>query len=395
MGTIVVEKVKQAAGILAEKGIDLWLTFVRETSAGGDPALPLIYGEGGLTWHSALLISRSGRTSAIVGQYEAHAAEETGAYSEVIAYDQSIREALRGTVASYDPHTIAINTSVNDVMADGLTHGMYQTLMEIFAGTPYQERFCSAEAVLGTLRGRKSTAEIARIRAAIQTTQEIYQQTFDFIQPGMREREVSEFMHRQIEQRKLGPAWSLEGCPIVNAGPDSPIGHAAPGDLRIQRGQIFHLDFGVRQDGYCSDIQRMAYFLLPGEKTPPAPVLHGFETIKNAIQAVVKQMRPGVAAYEMDAVARSMVMEAGYPEFMFATGHQLGRMAHDGGTLMGPQWDRYGDSPKQALEAGQVYTVEPGLVIPGYGYVGIEEDVLVTETGAEFISTAQVDLILR
>ena len=104
-------------------------------------------------------------------------------------------------------------------MADGLTHGMYQTLMEIFEGTPYQDRFSSAEDILGTLRGRKTAAEVERIRAAIRTTEEIYQQTFDFIQPGMTEREVSTFMHEQMEERKLGPAWSLEGCPIVNAGP--------------------------------------------------------------------------------------------------------------------------------------------------------------------------------
>jgi Xaa-Pro aminopeptidase len=392
---LVEQKVRQAVGILAEKQIDLWLTFVRETSAGGDPVLPLIYGESGLTWHSALLITRGGERVAIVGQYEAHAAQQTEAYNTVIPYDQSIRPALLETIQGLDPGQIAINTSKSDVLADGLTHGMYLTLQEILEGTPYAERLCPAEAVIGALRGRKTAAEIQRIRAAIRTTEEIYQLAFDYAQPGMSERQLGDLLHSQLAERQLEPAWSYEGCPIVNAGPDSPVGHGAPGNLQMQPGQILHMDFGVRQDGYCSDIQRVLYFLAPGESQPPAPVLRGFETIIQAIQAVVRAMRPGVRGSEMDAVARALVTGKGYPEYLYATGHQLGRLAHDGGALMGPEWDRYGDSPRQKLEAGQVYTVEPGLMVPGYGYIGIEEDVLVTDTGAEILSRPQTELILR
>ena len=395
MSVLVQEKVRQAVGILNEKEIDLWLTFVRETSAVNDPVLPLIYGDGGLTWHSALLIARSGATTAIVGQYEAHAARMTGGYESVIPYDQSIRPALLETIQGLQPRQIAINTSTSDVLSDGLTHGMYETLLDILSGTPYSERLVSSEGIIGALRGRKTPAEIECIRQAIRTTDEIYQQTFDFVQPGMSERQVSDFMHAQLAERRLEPAWSYEGCPIVNAGPDSPMGHGAPGDLTIQRGQILHLDFGVRQDGYCSDIQRIVYFLAQGETKPPSAVQHGFETIVNAIQAVASAMRPGMMGRNMDAIARSLVTGSGYPEYLYATGHQLGRLAHDGGALMGPEWERYGDSPLQPLEAGQVYTIEPGLLVPGYGYIGIEEDILVTETGAQFLSQPQTEIILR
>ena len=97
----------------------------------------------------------------------------------------------------------------------------------------------------------------------------------------------------------------------------------------------------------------------------------------------------------VDDAARSVITGAGYPEYKYGTGHHLGRLAHDGGGILGPAWERYGDSPYQILETGHVYTVEPGLAVPGYGYIGLEEDVLVTETGAEYLGAPQRQLVLR
>lgn len=395
MSSILLEKIEQAIGILREIGVDLWLTFVRETSAQADPALSLIFGLETLTWQSALILARSGERIAIVGRYEADAVRSKGLYDTVEAYDETIRPVLLQTLARLNPAQIAINTSANDVYADGLTHGMYQILAGYLADTPYAGRLVSAEGIIAALRARKTPAEIARIRAAVETTQLIYERVFDFIRPGLTEREVGEFMHRQMAELGVGAAWDYDGCPAVNSGPDSPVGHAAPGDIVLAPGRIVHMDFGVRQDGYCSDIQRVVYLLRPGESEPPEAVRHGFTTVRAAVEAARAAMRPGVTGLAVDAAARRVVTDAGYPEYKYATGHGLGRNAHDGGPLLGPAWERYGDTPQRRLEAGHVYTIEPGLAVPGYGYIGLEEDVLVTEDGALYLGVPQQELWVK
>jgi Xaa-Pro aminopeptidase len=395
MVSLVQEKVEQAISILEEKGIDLWLTFVRETSAGGDPVLPLIYGDADLTWQSALILTRSGERMAIVGHLDAEAVRSNGAYRTVVPYHESLRPPLLDALERLNPQRIALNYSATDVLADGLSHGMYQVLMGYLQDTPFAQRVIPAEEAIATLRGRKTAREIEHIRAAIETTLQIYTRTFDHVQPGMTEGEIHRFMHAQLEEFGVQPAWHKGHCPTVNAGPDSPVGHVGATEQRVARGQLLHFDFGVRQDGYCSDLQRVVYFLAAGESAPPEPVQRGFETVVRAIQAAREAMTPGVLGKEVDAVARGIVTGAGYPEYKYGTGHQLGRLAHDGGGLLGPEWERYGDAPNRPLEAGQVYTLEPGLAIPGYGYVGLEEDVLVTETRTAFLSPPQRELILR
>ena len=325
--SLVQEKVAQAVGILQEQEIDCWLTFVRETRVNNDPVLPLIYGHE-LTWQSALMLFRSGRAVAIVGHYEMYTAENLGAY-EVRGYHQSIRDELRAVLAEEDPQQIALNYSENDLVADGLSVGMFRVLKRHLEGTPFVERFCSSEGVVSALRGRKTPQEVERIRAAIRTTEEIYDATFNWVHPGLNELDVSEFMHQQVYDRHVGTAWDYSECPAVDAGPDTALGHAAPdAAIPVRRGQILHLDFGVRQNEYNPDIQRVMYFLAEDETRPPDAVRHGFDTVVRAVQAAADTMKPGVTGVEVDRAARRVITEAGYPEHLYATGHQLGRAAH-------------------------------------------------------------------
>jgi Xaa-Pro aminopeptidase len=400
MANLVEEKTHQAAGILKKEGIDLWLTFVRESTAGGDPILPYIYGNSSLTWQSILLFSSTGERIAIVGRFEGETARQTGGYDQVILYDESIRPHLLEVLERLAPQKIAINTSENDVMADGLSHGLYQLLSRYLEDTPYINRFVSAEKVIGALRGRKIPDEISRIKRAVLSTLSIFAETYPFIQIGRSEREIAHFMQTQVTQSGWGFAWPKSGCPIVNTGPDSPIGHGLPTDLTVQSGHIVHIDFGVCQDEYCSDLQRVAYILRPGETQPPRPVKDGFATVLAAKRAALAEIKPGVTGLSVDAAARAVVTGAGYPEYKHATGHQLGRLAHDGGGILGPAWDRYGDTPNFKLEPGQIYTIEPGVLVPGYGYIGIEEDILVTEGNSkdsnsfEYLGEPQDELVI-
>ena len=386
------EKIRQAAAICREKGVDLWLTFARETTSTPDPALDLILGTT-CTWPSAFIITANGRAVAVVGSLDAQNIRDHADY-EVIGYVASIRDDLLKILYELDPQIIAVNYSTNDVMSDGLSHGMFLMLMDYLRDTPYQDRLISSEAIMSALRGRKSPAEIALIKGAIDVTLEIFDQVTDWVRVGKSERQVAEFIKEQVRLRGLGLAWDETHCPAVFSGPDTAGAHAGPTDRVIQPGHVMNIDFGVRKNGYVSDLQRTWYFLRPGEEKAPAEVQRGFNTIRDAIRTAADGLRPGVLGWEVDALARQFITGAGYEEYPHALGHQVGRRAHDGAGLLCPKWDRYKELPYFAVEAGQVYTLEPRLTIDGYGIATVEEIVVVTETGCEFLSTPQQEVWL-
>jgi Xaa-Pro aminopeptidase len=392
--SLIQEKVNQAIEILKEHEIEMWLTFVRETSGVRDPALDFLIGANELTWPSALILTRKGEKIAIIGNLEKDAISRLNVFNTVLGYDTAISDLLRDMITRLNPDRIAVNTSRNNVHADGLTHAMYEILREHLKGTPYAERLISAEPVINALRGRKTPAELARIRKAVEITDEIYKRTFDFIKVGKTEIEIGEYMHKLAHEYGVTYAWPAESCPAVNSGPDSPVGHSGPTEIKVERGHIIHFDFGVKYEDYCSDIQRVAYVLRAGETEAPPEVQRGFITVRTAIEKSREAMKAGVTGNSIDFISREIVTDAGYPEYPHALGHQLGRVAHDGGALLGPLWEKYGDSPNQKLEVGQVFTIEPGLAVKGCGHIGLEEDVTITENGAEYLGEPQKEIVL-
>jgi len=388
---LVSEKLKQATEILNELDIDLWLTFVRETSQVRDPILPLILGFD-LTWESMLMICRSGECIAIVGHFDADNIRRTGAYDTVIGYHQSLREPFLEVLQRIAPRRIAVNYSQNDAAADGLTHGLFGLLNKHLSNTPYATRLISAENIISALRGRKSKGELQRIHQAIVMTEQLFSELNSHLVPNQTERELADWLRLRVAELNLGFAWEPGYCPTFTAGPDSPYGHTMPGEWKTEPGQLLQIDFGVENQGFVSDLQRTWYFLDAGETKVPEEVQRAFDAVRAAIEAGKKALKPGAVGFEVDTAARTTITAWGYPEYQHALGHQVGRSAHDGSTLLGPRWERYQQTPFGLVEEGNIFTLELGVYVPERGYVGLEEDVVVTATGCEYLSTPQESL---
>lgn len=390
---LVKEKVKQAKNILKEFDIDCWITFARESQINGDPTLAFLT-LGDITWHSAFIINKSGETRAIVGLYDQKSIEETGAYDKVDGFVESVKEPLQNYLKKLNPKKIALNFSKGSEICDGLTHGMYLTLYNYLDEIRFADRIISAERIVSALRERKSPTEIENIRQAIKITEEIFKKTRRFISSGKTEREVAEYMQNQVSKRGLQLAWDETVCPAVFTGPDTAQAHFAPTDKKIEKGHILNMDFGVKYNGYCSDMQRTFYILQDGEKKPPEEVQHGFDTIVKAIDLSKQSIFAGAIGMDVDAVAREVVITGGFDEFPHGLGHQVGRYSHDGTALLGPAWEKYAQKPYQKLEKNMVFTIEPRLTVPDRGVVTMEEMIVVTDDGAEYLSKPQTKLML-
>lgn len=387
------EKVNQAKELLKEFDVDCWITFVRETGINGDPILPFLT-DADLTWHSAFIFSKDGKTCAIVGKYDEANTKDLRVYDKVIGFVKGAKTEIQNYLKELNPKQIAINYSVGSEICDGITYGMYLTLHEYLKEIGMENRLISAEKIVSALRQRKSQTEINFMKTAINHTLEIFDEVAKFIKPGMKEKDVADFMKAEVKKRNLQFAWDEKVCPAVFSGPDTAAAHYAPTERIIEKGHILNMDFGVKYNGYCSDLQRTFYVLKDDETSAPEDVMKGFNTIVKSVEDAMQSIKPGKLGHEIDKVARDVVVENGYEEFPHGLGHQVGMFSHDGTALLGPAWEKYMEKPFQPLEEGMVFTIEPRLDVKARGVATIEEMIVVTKNGAEWLSKPQKEILL-
>src|SRR5215831_1534197 len=254
--------------------MDMWITFTRE---GNEDPLAQDLRFGNLTWRSAAIIEKSGERTAIVGSLEAEAVEQRKLYDKVIGYgSEGAAPSLKQMVTKKSPKSIGINTSYDEGAADGLSVGMEKYLRTTLGS--YSKRLVSAEDLAITLRARLVPEEVELVKKAIRECEKIYDEVEGVIKPGKKDQEVHAYMNRLVRDRKLTTAWAQDHCPSVNVG-NNPAGHMGYHNVRIRQGDFVKLDFGVKREGYCSDIQRNYYV---GQGPIPNGVRKMFKTAREA-----------------------------------------------------------------------------------------------------------------
>jgi Xaa-Pro dipeptidase len=238
--------------------------------------------------------------------------------------------------------------------------------------------FVNGDAIFNWLRIQKDTAEIEEMRKAVEIAQNALTATLPAIHAGVTEIEIASRL--TIEMLKTGSATELPFQPIVASGPNSANPHAVPTDRKLENGDLLVIDWGATYGDYFSDLTRtFAIGSLSDE------LKRIYETVKAANAAGRKAGQPEIFAGEIDHAVRTVIESAGFGQyFTHRTGHGLGMEAHETPYMFG--------SNELPLNTGMVYTVEPGIYIPGKGGVRIEDDVVVTPYGSESLSDFSRDL---
>lgn len=301
-------------------------------------------------------------------RYEEQAQAEAAGWS-VVVYRQPDRSetvlarilAEEGIAAlGFDPDAVSVTA-----------HGR---LAEALGGVELRP----APQLVTALRAVKDEGELALIRRAVAVAEEAFARLLPLVRPGRSERELA--LELEFLMRRLG-AEAAAFDVIVVSGPRSSLPHGRPGERRIAPGDLVTFDFGARVGGYHSDVTRT---LVVGKAD--ARQREVYEVVRAAQAAALAAVREGVKAGEVDCAARAVIGAAGYGErFGHSTGHGLGLEVHEFPTLAPNREDR--------LAAGMVVTVEPGVYIPGWGGVRIEDTVIVTASGCEVLCRTPKELL--
>jgi len=318
-----------------------------------------------ITAHNCLLATDS--------RYELQARMEAPLF-ETFCYREGLAKALPEILHSLEIDRLGFESN-------RLSVGQYKKIAEQFRSRNVTVELIETENIVENLRAVKTNDEIDHTQEALAVAESVFKDCMAEIKPGMTEKQVAWELEKGI--RETG-ADGLSFPIIVASGPNSALPHAIPGNRRIQKGEPILFDWGVKLNGYCSDISRTVCIGSPDNTFQTV-----FDTVLEAQQRAIDAVEPGMSAKRLDAVARDFIENNGFKgKFGHSLGHGTGLAIHEFPRI-GPHYD-------QPLTPGMVFTVEPGIYLSGWGGVRLENMVAVTEGGAKVLNKSDpLDFLLK
>ncbi len=316
-------------------------------------------GSAGLVWISA-------DTNALITDFRyTEQAREQSPNWEIIFAEKSLTDAIQDLIKLKNVTRIAFESE--HITVDQLNHWKEKLDVE----------FVSTKKWVSELRMVKTAAEIDKIRQAARITDEALATVIPKIKIGVPEIEIA--LELEYTMRRLG-AEAIAFDPIVGSGPRGALPHATPGQRKISAGDFIVIDMGCVFEGYCSDLTRT---LVVGE--PTTKHLDIYNLVLEAQLAALAALKPGLTGKQVDQVARDIIAAAGHGDhFGHSLGHSVGLEIHED--------PRLSQAGEETLVPGMVVTIEPGVYLPGWGGVRIEDLVVVTDSGCEILSQTSKEL---
>ncbi len=240
-------------------------------------------------------------------------------------------------------------------------------------------RTAHAEPAIMALRAVKDTDEIAAMEKAVGVAERAIEKLLPQIKIGQTEKQVAALLTNLMMAEG---AETVSFSPIVSTGPNSASPHAVPTDRALAEGDFLVIDWGAYVDGYPSDITRT---FAVGRVDPE--MAHIYDVVRQANEQGKQAAQPGATGEAVDRAARDVIEDAGFGQyFIHRTGHGLGLEVHEVPSMVAGN--------REPLVAGNVFTVEPGIYLPGRGGVRIEDDVVITSDGRRSLTSFSRDLIV-
>ncbi|MBU4186377.1 MAG: Xaa-Pro peptidase family protein [Proteobacteria bacterium] len=365
------KRVERLRKSLAENNIDTLMVLVEENRrylsgfTGEDTQFDETAGALFITDQRLMLVTDS--------RNELQAANEAPLY-EIISYKKGLTKELPNIINTLKTKRLGFESI-------RMSYMQYNKICKQFGSSDIDVELVEADNIMECLRIVKEQSELEEIKKALLIAESVFMNFVEnTIEPGMTEKEAAWLLEKNM--REAG-ADSVSFPIIVASGPNSALPHAIPGNRKFKKDEPILFDWGAKLNGYCSDITRTIVIGSPDDRFKKI-----FKTVLDAQNKAINAIKPGISSKAVDEVARDHIGSMGFKgKFGHGLGHGIGLAVHEP-----PKISPLKDT---LLESHMVFTVEPGIYIPGWGGIRIENMVVVSENGAKVLNSLDPLMAIR